>query len=453
MPGLDSIIGLSSTAEQLFVWGVLQQVIGELIKPYLQALDNIVLSANPNVPLTPAFLAGAVVRGHIDESSAAAIAKKSGIPESDFHLMIESYGNPPGPQALAEALRRGFIPEGQAGDENPSFRGGISQGDLQNKWADVIQQLDLRLPTPTAVITAYIRSMLDESTAKELYQRYGGDPSGFQLEANITGEGPSPVEAGVLLNRGIIPEHGSGPDATSFDQAVAESRFKNKWAFAYAALREYRPPPRTITAMFREGSLTAELATQYLQDYGVTPQEIPLYVNNTIHQRVATAHSITEGEIIKLYGEKGISEAEAKQALKSIGYTDVDADHILAAEDLAYHSRLTTTWTSVLKTEFLRYHISDNDVVTRLDSLGVAAAYRDSLLEQWQIERRYGVKQLTAKQILDLFGSQLLNAQQATSKLQEIGYSAIDAGLLVALNDPNTVPGSGSIAGLSNPGT
>src|SRR5690242_8549738 len=112
MPGLDALAGVGGAAEQLFIWSVLSEIISHALAPYLQALDNRVLAANPNVPLSPAFLAGAVVRGHISEERATEIAKQSGVPPADFHTMVVSYGSPLPPEQLAAALRRGFIQPG-----------------------------------------------------------------------------------------------------------------------------------------------------------------------------------------------------------------------------------------------------------------------------------------------------------------------------------------------------
>lgn len=452
MAGLGDLLTPNSTTEQLILWGVVNQLIQPLLVPVLRAIEQSVNEIDPNEPLTPAALAGMVVRGHLDQARAAEIAKKSGVQGEDFGLLVASYGNPPGPQALAEALRRQIIPEGRPGDDSPSYEGGIAQGDLQNKWSDVIKQLDLGLPGPSSVITAYIRSMLSESEARRLYTLYGGDPSGFDLEANITGEGPTPVEAGILLNRRIIPEKGTGPDAVSFNQAVAESRFKNKWADAYAALRFYRPPPRTITAMFREGSIDETLATQYLSDYGVPAEAIPLYLTKAQRSGVQKAHDITEGEIIKLYTERGLDAPTTITLLKSIGYSQADAELIVAAADLDWERKLTDATIAAVKAAYLHLHIDRNGVVAQLDRVGVSANYRDALISLWDIEVQTGVKQLTVKQVLDMWGVGLLSEQQAQYKLQQIGYNSEDAGLLVALNAPGINVSPAAAAQFSNPG-
>lgn len=452
MPGLDSIIGLSSTAEQLFVWGVLQAVITNLIQPYLQAEADKVWSENPLLPLSPAQLAGLVVRGHLSQDAAAAEAAKTGIDGERFDLMVKQYGNPPGPETLAEALRRGFIPQGQPGDEAPSYLGGIAQGDLQNKWAEVLTQLDVRLPGPTTAVEAAVRGMVDDSTARRLFVLFGGDPTQYDLEYNVAGQGPSPVEAGVLANREFIPWDGTGPNVTSFAQAVNESRFKNKWTESYRQLAVYLPPPRTVKAMLHEGSIDEATAIKYLKWYGVAPDAIPAYTGKSNKGAVQTAHGITEANILTLYRERGITQDEARQHLEAIGYSASDTDIILAAADLEYQARLSTATIAAIKAAYLHHHISRGDAITQMDAAHINATYRDSLLELWDLEILSGVKQLSAKQVLDMWSVGLLDRDAATLKLEQVGYSNEDAALLIALNDPNAPWLTQPPTQLSNPG-
>lgn len=452
MPGLEDILKINSTAEQLFVWSVLGGIVQQALAPFLQSIANTVWEIDPDVPLTPAQLAGMVVRGHIDEGAAESEAKFSGTSPERFRRMVASYGNPPGPEALAEALRRGLIQMGHAGDEAPSYLGGISQGDLQNKWAPLIAALDARLPSPAEAIDAAIRNIHSAGDPKALYTLFGGDDKFFQFMVDLTGQGPTPVEAGVLLNRKIIPEDNPDPNQPSFKQAVRESRFKDKWADAYAGLRFYRPPPRTITAMLHEGRLTPEEANPLLADYGVRPEDLKLYTGQAEHQAVQRAHNITEGEIIRLYTERGIPAPEAKQLLTSIGYSERDTDLILTAADLEYQSKLATATIAAVKASYLHLHIDKNGAVIRLDRLGLAHEYRDSLIALWDLEIDTGVKQLTSKQVLDMWSVGLLNKDAAQVHLERIGYNKEDAGLLVALNDPAAPWINPPQSQLSNPG-
>lgn len=434
MPSLKDFKKLNSTAEQLFVWQVLGAFIAPLLEPFIRALTYQVNNLDPNAKLTPAELADMVVRGHLDHGKASDEANAAGINHERFGLLVKNAGNPPGPQQLAEALRRKFIPEDAGNDTSPGYLQGIRTSRIADQWAEVIKQLDTNLPGPTEAIIALVRSQIDAQGARDAYHQFGGDPQWFDLLFNNAGEGPTPVEAGVMANRGIIPWEGYGSDATSFQQAVAESRFRNKWQAAFRRLAEYRPPPRTITAMFREGSITQEQATQLLLEYGVKPALIPTYLTKAQKSAVQRAHELTESQILLLYAQAAITRDEAVHILTDHGYQAKDIDLILQAEDLKERIREENAAIAIVKTAYIKGRIDYNAAVGQLDAHHVIAGHRDYLLKLWELDREVGTRYLTAKQIIDAGNAGLLSADAVLSRLMATGYDRDDAALLVALD-------------------
>jgi len=452
MPGIGDLLSIDSQFGQLFLWNVLGAVVTAALTPEITALLNQTNHEFPNNVISPEMLADFVVRGHQDQSSASDEAKSSGIGPERFDRLVRNSGNPPGPEALAEALRRQFIPESSGNDTQPGYIEGIRQSRLQNQWAEVIKKLDERLPGPENAVDAELRSMRSSEEARRLFSLFGGSIDQYQLLLDVAGAGPTPVEAGVLANRGIIPWDGTGATATTFQQAVAESRFKNKWESAYRQLAAYRPPPRTVTAMLREGSIDEQTATQYLQDYGVPAAALPAYLGKATKSGIQKAHEITEAEIIRLYTERGITQDEARQHLTDMRYSSADADLIIAAADLDYQSKLSTATITAIKGLYLHRHIDKNGAITYLDQVGVKATYRDSLLQLWDLEITAGVKSLTVKQISDYLSVGLLTADEALTKLKESGYSDTDAALIMAFVQGTDAFNTQTNSGAFNPG-
>jgi hypothetical protein len=440
---LGEIFG-SSEVQQLFLWSVVSQLVNATLQPGFRAAEQFVNARDSNVPLSPAELATAQLRGHVQAAHAAAEAQKSGMNADNYAVLAASTGLPPGPQQLAEALRRGFIDEGSVGDSTPSYLAGIAQGDLRPEWAEVVKQLDTHLPSAIEAVNAAVRSILDRNTAQGLFEKFGGDAQYFQLLFDVTGEGPSPVEAGVLANRGIIPWEGTGADETSFAQAVAEGRTKNKWTEAYRALAVYYPPPRTTVAMWREGSIDTAQATRYLLQYGVPQELIPSYLTQVKKTTVTTAHQATEGEITRLYQEQAISRDEAANLLKSHGYSEQDIPIVLEYADLQVSLRHQQAVITPVHRLYTHGRIDANTAKTLLSSAEVPDTRSNYLLGIWELERSSGVKDLTVKEITEMWGAGLFDAQQALNKLMGIGYSPDDAALLIALYTPSGGPPAGS---------
>lgn len=452
MPSIGDIIGKNSVAEQILIWGVLNQLLSAALEPVTRAIEHEINQLDPNVPLSPEILADMVNRGHIDAGNGADEAKLSGVSADRFTRLVRNSGNPPGPDALAEALRRGIIPEDSGQPDAPSYIQGIKQSRLQVQWADTVKQLSLRTPGPVNAVNAEVRNFLDHETARRLYAVFGGDPEHYDLEFKLAGTGPSPNEAAVAANRGIISWERRSTDDTSFEQAVSESHYKNKWEGVYRALAEYRPPPRTITAMFREGSVTEEQATRMLLNYGVTQEMVPVYLHKTTKGKVQRAHEVTETEIIRLYTERGISREECVQLLLSVGYTQRDTDIIVQAADLEYYRKLTDETIRIIHNLYVHRHVDRNGVVGRLDAVGIASAYRDSLLVLWDMEVEGGVKQLTEKQVVSMAAANVLTRDRAIEKLHHIGYSNEDAALIIQFElDNQLTPAQSQQAALAAP--
>jgi hypothetical protein len=452
MAGIGDLLGLDKGAGQLFLWAIINQLLTAVLTPELNDLTQLVNKGVPNDVLSPEIAADMVVRGHLSAGAAADEASLSGMNSGRFQNLVKNAASPPGPDQLAEALRRGFIPHDAGRDDAAGFLQGIRTSRLGDIWADTIEKLDTRQPGPESAVDADVRGMVTHDQAPDLFKRLGGDPDLYQLLYNLAGEGPTPVEAGVLANRNIIPWDGSGAEVTSFEQAVLESRYKNKWLKSYRELATYRPPPRTITAMLREGSIDEATATQMLKNYGVPDAALPSYLLKTTNSGVQKAKELTEAEIIKLYTERAISQTECTTYLTHIGYSAADAALIISGADLDYQSKLSTATVTAVKALYLHRHIDHNTAITMLDAVGAKADYRDGLLQLWDLEITAGVKSLTVKQICDYEAVGLLTADQALTKLKQSGYSDEDAGLILAFATGQAAFNSGIAADTFNPG-
>jgi hypothetical protein len=67
MPSLGDLFGKGSAAEQLLVWGVLNNVLSALLSPALTELTYLVNEAATLNELDPSQLATAVVRAYLDK--------------------------------------------------------------------------------------------------------------------------------------------------------------------------------------------------------------------------------------------------------------------------------------------------------------------------------------------------------------------------------------------------
>jgi len=423
---LKSLFGAQSMVRQFFVWTVVAEVVSTALGPFYQVVRDQANTVSPNAPLTPDALANLVVRGEVGQDWAASEARKAGIHPNLFELLVKNAGIPPALQDMLSLMRRGKV-------SRDAVIRAIKQSHVKNEWIDTILLLGVQPPTPTEILRAYLQGQVDGDRARQLFAQLGGDPEFFDLLYNTEGSAPTPNEAADMAHKGIIPWEGSGAGVVSFEQAFLEGPWRNKWLAPWRRMSEYLPPPRTITAMLREGSLTVEEATSLLHRHGVPLDLIPAYLNNASNERTLKAKELTESTVSALYQEHAINESQAREFLLKLRYEPKEADFVLTSWKLARELKFRNTAISTVHTQFINHRISEQQTVVRLDRLGVPATQRDSLMRLWKLEEDIKVTLLTPAQIKSAMRKEFLPPEDALARLIQLGYSEEDAVIYLSI--------------------
>lgn len=430
--GLGGLFGKGSAAEQLFVWAVLQQVIGALLSPAFRELAYLINHVAPNQVLSPADVATAVNRSFMAYGAGVTEANASGIDEARFQILQHLAGNAPAPDELALMLRKGIIPKDGSGPDAISFRQGIAEGNLLDKWTDAVEQNALAVPSPADVVDAMLKGQLPAADATALFLKVGGDPQYLQLLVNIAGNPPSPTELVDLANRGLIPWDGTGPDVLSVQQGIFEGRTKDKWEPKYRQLAEYRPPPETVRTMLESNGITTDQAVAYWTSYGMTAETIAQYLQTANNNRNQAAQGLTEAAVLQMYYNQFISQDQATQFLALMGIDAGNAALLEAYTDLQRSTAAITKVVSRLQTLYTARKIDTATAQQALTALQVPGAAIDGLIASWDVAASVNVKTLTEAQIVDAWDKQVLTVDQASAELQAIGYTPFDAWVLLA---------------------
>lgn len=441
MAGLSDLFGKGSVAEQLFVWGVLQGVVSALLTPEMQELQQLSFKILTNTPLSPADAATAANRHFLTADEAAGEASLSGVSSDRLAILTDLAGDAPAPGDLATALRRGLIPESGTGPDAVTFEQGIAEGNLRDKWTDVMRELAVQWPTPDDALNALLEGQISDADARALYAKFGGAPEYFQMLFDTRGSAPTPVEAATMANRGVIPWDGTGAGVVSFAQAFLEGPWRNKWEAAYRKLAQYYPPPRTITAMFKEGALTETEALSYLEQQGLTPDLARAYVTGANSQASAKAKDLTEGSVIALYEARLITEADAESFLQALRYSAENARLLIELADLRRSIAEVTSAVSRVRTLYVGHKITGAVAQSILTELAVPADQIPGIVRTWKLEASVNVKQLTEAQIVDAYAIKLLSQSEAQSELEAIGYTPRDAWVLLSIKAKGKLPG------------
>ncbi len=484
MPGLGDLFGKGSIAEQIFVWGVLNQVVSALASPYFTELtyfvnehhqvvevapaqladlvtrefitpgegrsgaakfginaakfDQLVEAARPYV--APADLAQLVVRNFMPRAEAHAEAQRSGLSAGRLDELIKIAADAPAPGDLAVALRRKVIPADGSADGPPSFAQGIREGRLADKYIPMIKALATEWPTPTDALQAELEGQLTHAQALAEYERLGGDPQFYTWLFNTRGNAPTPNEALELLNRGIIPERGTGPGSVSYQQAFLEGPWRNKWLEPFLALRTYVTPPRSVVAMVHNGSLTDTEAAAELAKSGLSADLIAAYITEGHQVAAATDKALTQSAVLDLYADRIIGKHDAHELLTALNYSDDNATYLIELTDLRRSIAAVNTAVSRVHTLYVSHKITRDAALAVLSALKVPGDQVQQITATWDLEAAINVRQLTEAQIVAAWAKDVINADEAVRELVTLGYTARDATILLATKDDTKAP-------------
>ena len=393
------------------------------------------------VLLSPADAASAVVRNFLTGTEGTQIAGQNGVDSQTFSTLVQLSGDAPAPGQLAEALRRGAIPETGTGAAAVSFQQGIAEGRLADKWAPVIKDLAKSWPTPVDALDAWVKGQLTEAEARDLYAQLGGDLQFLPWLYHSIGEGPTPLEAASLANRGIIGWSGSGPDKTTYEQAVHESRYRDKWQDAYRELARYIPAPGEIITFLAHGAITKDDATQLLAHHGMDAQVIEAYLNEAELTALSDYRGLTISSVISLYHAHLISTDLATQILATLHVAPQAASLLLAYDDMRQATDSVTKAVSRIGTLYTSHKIGAPTAREALTRLEVPPDAIEAVLADWEIEASANVRTLTEAQITDAWYYGIIDQPTAMDELQAIGYTAFDGWVLLSVKAKGPLPG------------
>ena len=425
-----------SSAEQLFVWQILGQIISAAGTPFFQALTQAVLEADPNTPISPEQAASLVARNLAAHDWGSAQAAKSGTDGGHFGHLVDAAASAPPLAEVLELWRRGEIDTGTGDGAETSVYGAMANAGIRVGWWQLLAKLKVDWPSWQEIINAWEQGQLSEPEARQWLGKTSIPPDWIDVAYAATGQAPTPTQALELANRGIIPWEGEGRGAVSYRQAFLEGPWRNKWEPVFRALAEYIPPPRTITAMFHNGQLNHDQAAKYLMMNGLSAELAAAYLSPS-HSSTATATEkhLAKTDILALYTDKIMDRPAAMKALESLKYTATDAGFLLDLEDLkATVSQLKAGVTRV-RSLFQAGKLTAHDAVGALHQLGITGQQATDLVDTWQVTQAHAqVKQLTPAQVEGAVKYGLITPDDAIARLVTLGYEPSEAWLALAVS-------------------
>lgn len=450
-----------ATLLQIFMWGVVSNLIGTAIGPFQQGVVNdlwsVAVSNGISIPLSPSNAATAVARGlNLGDPPTVNVpqwaydqAAQTGTSKEQMDLLASIVGLPPALQELFELYRRGDITLDEV-------KQGLREGDFRDDWIDRTIGLAHAWLTPLDFVRAAVQSQMTYADAREWANKTGletstqlplstggteATPDMFGLAFSIAGRPPGPAELGRMANRGIIPWTGTGADQTTFQQGIAESDVKTKWTDALRALTEYVPPPREVGTLLSHGAITAAQAEQLWQMSGVPADIARGYVYMTEQQHVSQDKLQAKSTITTAYYDQILSRKQALDSLGLLGYRGQVADEILAVTDFRRQMAQVNYVVRRVGTAYAAHKLTNADTLKALEEIGLETEQARAVLKIWDAERSAPLQIPTEAQITGAFHYGVITQDEAMSKLETLGYRPYDAWLILSARQHGPLPG------------
>lgn len=374
--------------------------------------------------LSPADLALALLRGIIDETTATGYADQLGVTPADLAVLVGNTGEPPGPQELLEAYRRGFI-------DQPTLERGIRQSRIRNEWIPTVEKLRYEPPTTSDAVRAQVEGHISRDEAAAIADQNGLEPGAVDMLIASWGRPLSHEQMLTLYHR-------QQATLDEVKQAMRESDIKNKYIDQAVELGRRLVPERTIVSMLHNNVIDHATALTMLAEQGYNHADAERLVLLGAAQRRSTAKELSRADITSMYEDKLIAKSDAVSHLEKLGYTKGDADAMLQLADTkALISKRKTTQRAI-EASVKAHHLSEKEAVTQLTNDGLDPRQAQGLVDQWLQQRGAAFRTLTEAQILKLGEQQFISGGDTLTRLKGLGLVEGDAQLLLRLHGIKT---------------
>lgn len=431
MAGIADLFKSGGIGQQLLAWSVLGEVITTALAPPLESLQELVWAKDPSMPLTPAVLAELVIKSYMDDAAAADEARKTGVNDERFKLLVKNTGEPISIEQALFALRRGVVQRDAGAGAGPSFMEAVRQSRVRTEWAPVLEDLQWLPLTPSEAVDAVVQSQIDYPRGEAEAKLSGVKEDLFKVMVDTRGNPPATGELLELERRGYISMEGRGPDATTVEQGVAESATKNKWFPIIRRLAEYLPPPRTVTALLHEGVISKEQAAELFKKAGLSDEMAAAYVKSASHARLQKARELALSTVLDLYEAHAVTEAEATQMVEHLGYDAHETAYLLALHDLQRQLKAVNAAIQRVSTLYVTRKIDAHSAESALETLGLSKPHRDELMAVWDLEREKTVRVLTPAQVAAAVYYGVIPFEDGVKRLVADGYTDADARVVI----------------------
>lgn len=282
------------------------------------------------LPLSPQLAANSVNQGHLDMDLAKAAAAESGVKPEHFDLMIADAGLPPGVELATEAWNRGLIDEA-------TFTQMFLESRLKNRYVSLYRDLRWRTIPQETLRRMYRNGALTREQTLERLGWLGFSPE--DREALLVADDSAPDESTKELSKADIltlftDRAIDEAQAREFLSALGFGEGEIAWLITLAEIRQSKRYADAVIARVRAGYVAHRLdsgeASSIMDSLQVPPAQRDELLGLWDLERLATTKGLTTAQIQTAMRRRLIDPDGARRRFVEQGYSDEDADVLVA---------------------------------------------------------------------------------------------------------------------------
>lgn len=413
------------------VGSVLSPVLGAATAPWIQTIENARWPTDPNIPLTPAELAAARLKGVMDAETQRNLSALSGVSRSNAETLYQIAGQAPGIMEALLLLRRNQI-------DDAEFAKIVHYSNIRTDFLPDLLALRYLPPSVGEVVTGRLKGHLTDPDYKTKLAHAGIDPVEGDWLRQSAGRPPSPLEMTHLWNRHEAGDPTSQVTEADVDAAVRQSDINDDFLDAVKALRWYIPPVRTVTAMHRGGGLTDAEATQLYKENGVRPNDIPAYLAETTKTRATAQKQVAASQVFGMYESQFVTRDEAVARLVALHYHEDDANLLLDFADQRRDDTYRNAIARKVGTLYIAHKVTLAQASAALSTAGIPSTAQHQFVQTWDVEREANVQLPTPAMVVGAYRREDIDAVETKRRLMALGVQQEDLHIFVADGYPPT---------------
>ena len=287
------------------------------------------------------------------------------------------------------------------------------------------------IPSVSDFVRFAVREVFNEETSK-IYGIFEGQPPEFESKAKLAGLDPQYAKY-YWAAHWDLPSFSQGVEMRHRDiinqkELVDLITALDVMPFWRDKLIKLSMSPYTrvdVRRMFQMNILSPGQVLTAYKDLGYDDEKAANMAKFAMTDTSSDTKEFTKAEIIACYENGLLEETECKQAIKDIGYGDIEIEFIMQLSDLKRMRSYTNKFINAIKGEFLNGRMSIGNVEVTLNELNLKADAIAEIIATWELEIIPKDAHPTKAELLKWYGARKISVQLFTSEMEYMGYNKV----------------------------